>query len=390
MKRKLYLIPILLVVGIFFSAASAYAEDVVRVYVDKQELRFDVSPLLVQDRTMVPVRGVFEALGATVVWSGDTKTVTAVKDDRAITLVIGDSAIYINGNKKELDTASFLQNDRTFVPLRAIGEAFDCLVEWNGEERQVMITTKKEQAKAMKAVNHRGYSAEAPENTLSAYRLSKQKGFKYVEADVQITTDGVPVLLHDVTIDRTSNGKGVLSEMTYREVSQYDFGSWKSEKYAGEKIPTFEEFIALCRELELHPYIEVANYEVLTIDEVRQLFSIVGSYGMQEDVTWISFQAEPLQQIRRLDKTARLGLVCESATDAYLDAAVALKTGRNEVFLNVHHSTLTPDVVLSCKAVGVLLETWTVNSETIIRNLDPYVSGVTSDYLNINTMLAGS
>ena len=78
------------------------------------------------------------------------------------------------------------------------------------------------------SVNHRGYSAIAPENTLPAYRLSKEKGFRYVETDVSFTSDGVPVLLHDASIDRTSDGTGKIAEMTFEQVRQYDFGSWKS------------------------------------------------------------------------------------------------------------------------------------------------------------------
>ena len=98
----------------------------------------------------------------------------------------------------------------------------------------------------IKAVAHRGYSTEAPENTLPAFRLAKENGFDYVECDVVFTSDNVPVLLHDSSIDRTSNGEGKISSLTYEEVSQYDFGSWFSEEYAGVKIPTFDEFLKLC------------------------------------------------------------------------------------------------------------------------------------------------
>ena len=109
----------------------------------------------------------------------------------------------------------------------------------------------------IRAVNHRGYCTEAPENTLSAFRLSKKMGFRYVECDVSFTSDTVPVLLHDSTVDRTSNGSGNISAMTLEQVKALDFGSWKSAEYAGEKIPTFEEFMLLCKQIGLHPYIEI-------------------------------------------------------------------------------------------------------------------------------------
>ena len=103
------------------------------------------------------------------------------------------------------------------------------------------------------SVNHRGYSTVAPENTLPAYKLSKRMGFNYVETDVSFTSDGVAMLLHDATIDRTSNGSGTLANMTYDEVRQYDFGSWKSSAYAGTVIPTLAEFLSLCKNIMLHP-----------------------------------------------------------------------------------------------------------------------------------------
>ena len=111
----------------------------------------------------------------------------------------------------------------------------------------------------VKAINHRGFSTEAPENTIPAYIMSKNKGFTYVEADVSFTSDGVAVLLHDATIDRTSDGTGNISSMTYEYALQYDFGSWFSAEYAGVKIPTFTEFVTLCKRLGLHPYIELKS-----------------------------------------------------------------------------------------------------------------------------------
>lgn len=87
-------------------------------------------------------------------------------------------------------------------------------------------------------VSHRGYNAIAPENTMSAFQKSYEYGYKYVETDVTFTADGVPVLLHDDSIDRTSNGSGKIASLTYEYVRTLDFGSWKSEEYVGEKIPS--------------------------------------------------------------------------------------------------------------------------------------------------------
>lgn len=88
----------------------------------------------------------------------------------------------------------------------------------------------------VKAVIHRGYSLTAPENTFPAYTLAIEKGVSYVECEMLFTSDNVPVLLHDTTIDRTSNGTGAISELTLSYVKGLDFGSWKDVKYANTNI----------------------------------------------------------------------------------------------------------------------------------------------------------
>ena len=88
----------------------------------------------------------------------------------------------------------------------------------------------------IKKVAHRGFSTIAPENTLPAYLLAKSKGFDYVECDISFTSDGVPVLLHDETITRTSNGTGAISSMTLATAKTFDFGLWKNASYAGTRI----------------------------------------------------------------------------------------------------------------------------------------------------------
>lgn len=115
------------------------ANDNIKVTVNGEYVTFDQSPIIENDRTLVPFRAIFEKLGAKVDWDNDTRTVTAVKDGTTITLKIGEKAININGENKELDAASQIVNDRTLVPVRAISEALGCKVEWDGETKTVII-----------------------------------------------------------------------------------------------------------------------------------------------------------------------------------------------------------------------------------------------------------
>ena len=237
----------------------------------------------------------------------------------------------------------------------------------------------------VKSVNHRGFNKVAPENTLSAYKLSKENGFDIVECDVSFTSDGVAVLLHDASIDRTSNGTGNIADLTFEEARQYDYGSWKSSDYAGEVIPTFEEFIALCRNLSLHPYIELKGEA--TEEQIRNLVDITKKYGMLYKCSWISFSYGSLLHVKNYNDSLRLGFVVGYIDDNMINTALTLKTDCNEVFMDCNYSTVTNENVIQCMNNDLPLEVWTINGEDLITSLNPYVSGVTSDNLIASDVL---
>lgn len=238
----------------------------------------------------------------------------------------------------------------------------------------------------VKSVNHRGFNIVAPENTLQAFKMSKKRGFNMVEADVAFTADNVCVLLHDSTINRTArnsdgselNSDIAITSITYEQALKYDFGIWKDKSYAGTSIPTFTEFIALCRNLSLHPYVELKSG---TAEQIKSIVNIVKSYGMKDKVTWIAFTATLLEYVKTFDNSARLGLVVDIVSDNVVRTAQALKTDKNEVFIDAYYGNLTNDLVMLCIDGGIPLEVWTVNDEIVISSLNSYISGVTSDSL---------
>ena len=113
----------------------------IRVTVDGNQISSDVSPFIEQDRTFVPVRAIFEALGAQVDWDGQTKTVTAKKDGTQVVLEIGVKEIKVNGAAKALDVAPQIISNRTMVPVRAVSEGFGCTVGWDGAKKNVSVST---------------------------------------------------------------------------------------------------------------------------------------------------------------------------------------------------------------------------------------------------------
>ena len=93
------------------------------------------------------------------------------------------------------------------------------------------------------SIAHRGYSSKAPENTFASFDLAIKNNFNFIETDVQLTSDNIPVIIHDDKVDRTSNGKGLVSEMKLNEIKSLDFGSWFSKEFNDEKIPTLSELL---------------------------------------------------------------------------------------------------------------------------------------------------
>lgn len=140
---------------ISFSDNSA-EEKQIRILINNKFLSTDQPPVLINDRTMVPLRAIFEALGATVDWNDTEKSVTAKKNDATVYMQIGNNTITVDGNNVELDVPAQIVNDRTMVPVRAVAEAFDCQVAWNGYRKYVLITPNNQQPYKIEAVTDNG------------------------------------------------------------------------------------------------------------------------------------------------------------------------------------------------------------------------------------------
>lgn len=261
----------------------------------------------------------------------------------------------------------------------------------------------------VKGICHRGYNYStsysgalvinnedgAPENTLPAYILAAKKGFKRVETDVAFTSDGVAVLLHDETIDRTSNGSGSISSLTLAQAQSYVYNKIKYGSvnqtipgYDSVTIPTFEDFIHLCRDLSIHPYIELKGGSSYTEAQIRSVVDMVEAAGMKGNVTYVSFNPTFLGYVKDYDDEARLGFVVFDAsaspapglTQENIEIALALQTGKNEVFMDSR--VMTDAACTLCLSNNIPLETWGIcndDTKANIIGINPYFTGVTSN-----------
>lgn len=245
---------------------------------------------------------------------------------------------------------------------------------------------------SFRVVNHRGYSQQYPENTILAFKKSKERGFKSVETDVRFTSDNIAVLLHDDSINRTArNADGTsisgtvnIADITYEQALTYDFGIWKDSAYAGEKIPTFEQFITLCKSIGLHPYIELKTG---TQAQINELCNIVIKHGMRKNVTWISYAITLLTYVKTADKGARIGLISNTITAQNITDANSLLTDKNEIFIATDYNNVTDSIVEICVASDIPMEVFAVDDYNSLINLNSYFTGITTNWLLANDYL---
>ena len=137
MKRIMFVLLCAILCCVLTVCVTA-ADDIV-VLINGQYIQFDVAPQIINNRTMVPMKAIFEALGATIQWDGNTRTVTAHTEYDVITLTIGEYCYYMNGIECPLDVPAQIIDNRTLVPVRAVSEALYCSVGWDGKDRIVSI-----------------------------------------------------------------------------------------------------------------------------------------------------------------------------------------------------------------------------------------------------------
>lgn len=152
----------------------------------------------------------------------------------------------------------------------------------------------------MKIIAHRGASSTFPENTLAAFRKVVQLPVDGVELDVHLTKDRHLVVIHDETINRTSNGKGYIKDMTLAQLRQYDYGSWFDDKFCGERIPTLREVLQLFIHSHHQIHIELKT-DVFSYEGIEELvLREVLTYGMEKRVVISSFNHESIQHVIEL------------------------------------------------------------------------------------------
>lgn len=178
---KKFIAAMLAVSAMTVSPAVLAEEDTVSVIVDNVKVEFDQSPVIIDGTTLVPVRAVFEQAGAEVSWDQDTQTATLVKDNYTVTIKLNDTVLYKNGTQIALAKPAQIINDRVLIPVRAIGEAMDFDINWDGFHSQVVVSTD--------GTEYRPYAARrtAFRELSDAAIYYNDKNFEWVDMDLSAT-----------------------------------------------------------------------------------------------------------------------------------------------------------------------------------------------------------
>jgi glycerophosphoryl diester phosphodiesterase len=216
-------------------------------------------------------------------------------------------------------------------------------------------------------IGHRGAAGRAPENTLAGLRQAHQLGAGWVEFDVMLSRDSVPILIHDETLLRTTDGRGRVPRHTAAELRQLDAGAWFAPQFAGERVPTLDEAVALLLELGLHANVEIkpaTGHEIATAAVVGEaLLRLWPRRGPR--LLLSSFERAAVAVVQRLAPDLPRGLLAGALPGDWVAALQDLGCAT----LHLDQSRVTPATLRMLAAEGVPVLLYTVNDAGRAREL---------------------
>ncbi|RXZ82238.1 glycerophosphodiester phosphodiesterase [Paenibacillaceae bacterium] len=216
-----------------------------------------------------------------------------------------------------------------------------------------------------RCVAHRGASGEAPENTLAAMRRAMDYEFvQWIELDVQLSSDGIPVVIHDDTLNRTTNSRGPVKSFTAAELQQADAGRWFGRSFSGERIPLLEEVLeATAGRCRLNVELKTYNGRYPGLEE--RTVELLYKHRLEHDTVITSFDESALRKVRALSNGIRTGLITEKRTGQLVQKLRELEAQ----FLSIHYRQITPQSMLEFREAGLEVMAWTVDDAAEMRRL---------------------
>lgn len=219
----------------------------------------------------------------------------------------------------------------------------------------------------IKMIAHRGFSSEAPENTIPAYELAGMKNYWGAECDILETSDNHFVLMHDNTVDRTTNGTGRVANMTLEQIKALTVNI--NADYNNVKVPTLEEYLICCKKYAMVPIIEIK-----AMKNIQNFVNIIRSYGYEDSCVVISFDNDSLKQLRSLSSVIKI------QTLTFVSIEECLQYNFD---IDMAYAKVTKDFIQTAHENGLKVNAWTVNDATIMDNL----INMNMDYITTDNLM---
>ncbi|AWI06439.1 glycerophosphodiester phosphodiesterase [Clostridium drakei] len=227
-------------------------------------------------------------------------------------------------------------------------------------------------------IAHRGFSGNYPENTMLAFKKAVEAGCDGIETDLHMTKDGIIVICHDETIDRTTNGSGFINDYSYEELCKFDSGIKFGEEFEKEKIPTIDEFLYYVRDKGLLINLELKN-DVIHYDELeKKVIEKVYEYNLQNKVILSSFNHYSMIRVKKYDSSIKTGLLCAATLYNVQDYVKVVGADALHPF---YPSVMNEKIVTCIKKNGIKINAYTVNEEMHMKKLiELGVDGIITNY----------
>jgi len=216
-------------------------------------------------------------------------------------------------------------------------------------------------------IGHRGASTDAPENTLAAFRQALEQGADGVELDAKLTADGQVIVIHDPTVERTTNGKGKIKELPLAALQELDAGSWKDMRFKGEKLPTLDEvFEAVGHQMLVN--VELTNYADPGDALLEKVADLVKRHGVEKNIIFSSFLPNNISRIRKLLPEIPAGLLALEGNSGMLFRSFI---GRwySPQMIHPYYTDANGDYIAREHRRGRRVNVWTVDEPDDIRRL---------------------
>jgi glycerophosphoryl diester phosphodiesterase len=214
---------------------------------------------------------------------------------------------------------------------------------------------------------------------MAAFRRAVDMGASFIETDLHLTRDARVVAIHDSTLDRTTNGKGLVDLLSLQEIRALDAGSWfgsrSNESFEAERVPTLDEILAFAKERDVIFYLEIKSDASWGVEHA--VVAALRDTGEAARVVILSFEPAMLESINRLDRTLMTGYLCEIPSNDLVERAV--RAGARQ--LCPRGDLVTSALVGQAHRAGLQVVAWTINEpDQIHRLIAAGVDGIMSDY----------